>query len=85
LISPFFQKVIDDVQVGVSREGLSMQNLRLFPMILPPLEEQHRIVTKVSELMTLCDTLEKELYNQELGQQQLLEAVLHHALTPSLD
>jgi type I restriction enzyme, S subunit len=36
LTSPFFQKVIDDVQVGVSREGLSMQRLRLFPMLLPP-------------------------------------------------
>src|SRR5579862_6719282 len=41
LTSPFFQRVIDDVQVGVSREGLSMQKLRLFPMLIPPLAEQH--------------------------------------------
>lgn len=47
LISPFFQKVIDDVQVGVSREGLSMQRLRLFPMLIPPLAEQQRIVATV--------------------------------------
>ena len=58
LTSPFFQKVIDDVQVGVSREGLSMQRFRLFPMLLPPLAEQHRIVAKVDELMALCDRLE---------------------------
>ena len=57
LTSPFFQEVIDDVQVGVSREGLSMQRLRLFPMLLPPLAEQHRIVAKVDELMALCDRL----------------------------
>jgi len=57
LTSPFFQKVIDDVQVGVSREGLSMQRLCLFPMLIPPLAEQHRIVAKVDELMALCDRL----------------------------
>jgi type I restriction enzyme S subunit len=65
LISPFFQKVIDDVQVGVSREGLSMQRLRLFPMLLPPLAEQHRIVTRVNELMGLCDRLERGFKEQE--------------------
>ncbi len=65
LISPFFQKVIDDVQVGVSREGLSMQRLRLFPMLLPPLAEQRRIVARVNELMDLCDQLEKAKAGRE--------------------
>jgi type I restriction enzyme, S subunit len=70
---------------GTAQPKMNQANMNSIPIALPPLEEQHRIVTKVSELMTLCDTLETELYNQELGQQQLLEAVLHHALTPSLD
>jgi type I restriction enzyme, S subunit len=67
---------------ATAQKNINLEILSAVLIPLPPLEEQHRIVTKVSELMTLCDTLETELYNQELGQQQLLEAVLHHALTP---
>lgn len=58
VISPFFQQTIMRVQVGVSREGLSMTRLREFPLPLPPLAEQHRIVAKVDELLALCDELE---------------------------
>jgi type I restriction enzyme, S subunit len=78
LISPFFQRIIDDVQVGVSREGLSMQRLRQFPMLLPPLAEQHRIVAKVDELMTLCDRLEAAQTERESRRDRLAAASLHH-------
>jgi type I restriction enzyme, S subunit len=78
LISPFFQKMIDDVQVGVSREGLSMQRLRLFPMLLPPLAEQYRIVIQVNELMALCDRLEAARDEQERRRDRLAAASLHH-------
>ena len=74
LTSPFFQKVIDDVQVGVSREGLSMQRLRLCPMLIPPLAEQHRIVTKVDELMVLCDRLEAAQAKRESRRDRLVAA-----------
>ena len=84
LISPFFQKVIDDVQVGVSREGLSMQRLRLFPMLLPPLAEQRRIVVKVEELMAVCDRLEAQLTTAQTESRRLLEAVLQAALAPAM-
>ena len=77
LTSPFFQEVIDDVQVGVSREGLSMQRLRLFPMLLPPLAEQHRIVAKVNELMALCDRLEAAQAERESRRDRLAIASLH--------
>ena len=76
LTSPFFQEVIDDVQVGVSREGLSMQRLRLFPMLLPPLAEQHRIVAKVDELLALCDRLEAAQTERESRRDQLAAASL---------
>ena len=81
LTSPFFQKVIDDVQVGVSREGLSMQRLRLFPMLLPPFAEQHRIVAKAEELLALCDQLESQLTVIQTESRRLLEAVLHQTLS----
>ncbi len=74
LRSPFFQKVIDDVQVGVSREGLSMQGLKKFPMLIPPLPEQHRIVAKVDELMALCDRLEAAQQRREQHRTHLTAA-----------
>ncbi len=73
---------LQDGSRGTGQPNVNGQTLGKMLVPLPPLEEQRRIVAKVSELMTICDTLETELYNQELGQQQLLEAVLHHALTP---
>ena len=82
LTSPFFQKVIDDVQVGVSREGLSMQRLRLFPMLIPPLAEQHRIVAKVDELMALCDRLEAAQAERERRRERLAAASLHRLNQP---
>ena len=51
-------------QVGMSREGLSMGRLGIFPIPLPPLEEQDRIVSRVDELMELCDQLEAKLSSQ---------------------
>ena len=59
LISVHVQQTVRDVQVGVSREGLSIAKLGQFVIPLPPLAEQHRIVARVEELMKLCDALEQ--------------------------
>jgi type I restriction enzyme S subunit len=62
--------------------SINMTQLRSCPMPLPPLAEQHRIVTKVDELMSLCDQLESNLASADDTRRRLLEAVLHEALTP---
>ena len=77
IISPFFQKTIMDRQVGMSREGLSMVKLMTFPIPIPPLAEQNRIVVKVEKLMTLCDKLEKELLEETKKRMTLNKASLH--------
>ena len=64
-----------DVQVGVSREGLSIAKLGQFLIPVPPLAEQSRIVTRVEALMRLCDALEAK------GQ---LEAAQHAQLVSTL-
>lgn len=58
LVSRHVQQTVMDVQVGVSREGLSIAKLGQFLIPVPPLAEQSRIVTRVEELMRLCDVLE---------------------------
>jgi type I restriction enzyme S subunit len=75
LVSRHVQQAVMDVQVGVSREGLSIAKLGNFLIPLPPLAEQSRIVTRVEELMRLCDALEAK------GQ---LEAAQHAQLVSTL-
>ena len=49
---------------------------------LPPLAEQRRIVSKVDELMGLCDRLEVGLSTGEETRGRLFESVLYEALEP---
>lgn len=67
IISPYFQNRIMDVQVGMSREGLSKKVLKDLLIPLPPLAEQHRIVAKVDRLMALCDELETRQQQERVG------------------
>lgn len=50
---------------------------------LPPLAEQHRIVSKVDELMALCDRLEASLTATAATRRRLLDALLAEALAPA--
>jgi type I restriction enzyme S subunit len=54
--------------------------LEEIPIPLPPLAEQHRIVSRVDELMGLCDQLEQQLNQADQQRRRLLEAVLAEAL-----
>lgn len=60
-----------------------MSTVRAYPIPLPPIAEQHRIVGKVVELMALCDGLETSITTSEKIRSRLLEAVLHNALEPA--
>jgi type I restriction enzyme S subunit len=53
-----------------------------FLIPIPPLAEQHRIVSKVDELMALCDQLEASLANATSTRSRLLNALLAEALMP---
>jgi len=59
---------------------INQSTLLKLPIPLPPLAEQHRIVAKVEELMTLCDRLEVQLANAKTEASRLLASVLHHSL-----
>lgn len=45
-----------------------------------PLAEQHRIVAKVDELMSLCDQLKNSLHQTQETQILLTDAVVENAL-----
>ncbi len=58
--------------------NLGILNEILIP--LAPLAEQHRIVAKVDELMSLCDEIEAGIVSSTAVNRQLLEVSLHKAL-----
>ena len=52
------------------------------PLPLPGLNEQHRIVAKVDELMALCDRLEAQQADAESAHAQLVQALEQRAFQP---
>lgn len=82
LMSPMVQKLVWGRQVGMAIEGLSKKVLEQFEFPIPPLEEQHRIVAKVDELMSLCDALEAQTEASISAHQILVETLLNALLLP---
>jgi type I restriction enzyme S subunit len=60
--------------------GISREDVERFPLSLPPLEEQLRIVAKVDELMAVCDKLEAVLGEAQTERGRLLQTLLHESL-----
>jgi type I restriction enzyme S subunit len=58
----------------MAREGLSKKVLEQFEIPLPPIAEQHRIVTRVTELMRFCDVLEQQLQRSQAVAERLAVA-----------
>ena len=66
-----------DAIKGATLNRTSLSNI-LVP--LPPLAEQHRIVARADELMTLCDRFEERLVTTEDTRRGLLDAVLNEVV-----
>lgn len=60
-----------------SMKNVSRETMSLLPVSLPPLQEQHRIVAKIDELMGLCDFLEQQIDAATSKQAKLLNALIH--------
>lgn len=55
---------------------------KIYPIVLaiPPLAEQHRIVAKVDQLMTLCDQLKTSLTQARQLNEQLASTMIEQAV-----
>ena len=75
LASPMYRESVSEASAGIGINNLKGSSLLDLDIALPPLAEQSRIVTRVEELMRLCDALEAK------GQ---LEAAQHAQLVSTL-
>ena len=64
-----------------SMPKINQSTLVSLPILVPPLNEQKRIVAKVDELMGLIDTLEEGLKRAQGDAERLLEAAVRSLLT----
>jgi type I restriction enzyme S subunit len=77
LASPVVQNLIDAIQVGATREALTKAMIEQFEIPVPSLAEQHRIVAKVDQLMSLVDELECQQAASREKASNLLDAIVH--------
>ena len=75
LASPFQNQLLDNSS-GMTAAGVKASRLKEIPVVIPPAEEQQRIIAKVDELMALCDQLEQRSESQLAAHQTLVEALL---------
>jgi type I restriction enzyme S subunit len=70
--------------IGTTMTNLNHGILNKMPMLIPPLAEQHRIITEVDRLMALCEQLKTRLSDAQTTQLHLADAVVENALGDAL-
>ena len=70
---------------GGFQPKLSQGNLNIIPISIPPFDEQLIIVNKVTQLMNLCDELEKKIEKRDSYQERIMQAVVKQAFTTKLE
>jgi type I restriction enzyme S subunit len=78
--SPYFVSFAFSKATGSTIKNLGLKSMNNFPIALPPVKEQHRIVAKVDELMALCDQLKGSLQQAQQIQIHLTDAVVENAI-----
>ena len=75
--SPSVQDVIESESSGSTKQAeLATGTVRNYPVPLPPVEEQRRIVARVDELVALCDRLADGLGESRTATERLLANAL---------
>jgi type I restriction enzyme S subunit len=79
-MSKVVQEQIAKLATGMTATGVKSSKLKELPLPIPPLAEQHRIVAKVDELMTVCDQLKAQLTEARQQHAQLATTLVEQAV-----
>lgn len=74
----YYNRVADGT--SSSMKNVSREQIRSLVVAPPPQDEQHSIVAKVDELMTLCDQLKARLTDAQTTKLHLTDAIVEQAL-----
>jgi len=80
LTEPHLLERAAEKAIGSTVKHLRVGDVENLVVPVPPLEEQHRIVQKVDELMALCDQLKERLNQASETRCQLAEAIVEKSL-----
>ncbi|MBF0396729.1 MAG: restriction endonuclease subunit S [Desulfobacterales bacterium] len=80
LESPIYWKQLYEVAWGAGQLNINGTSLSNIVIPLPPLPEQHHIVSKLNQLMSLCDELEQSIQQGKTTADKLLQQALKEAL-----
>jgi len=82
--SPIFKRyLVEEAQGTANQASITQLSIKHFLICVPPLTEQHRIVTKANELMALCDQLEQQTEQSLTAHQTLVEVLLSSLFKPA--
>ena len=77
---------LDDYITGSAQPKLSQDNLNKIPILLPPLEEQVRIIEELEHWLTLIDKIEQSQSNLQTiikhTKSKILDLAIHGKLVP---
>lgn len=82
--SPYFYDATRNDMFGVAITRVTLEKIQNSLLAVPPLSEQYRIVTKIEQLMKLCDELEQTIQQNLKYTKDLLQVALKEALKPRL-
>jgi len=70
------QKQFIQLQRGATKKGLGLDDIRSINIPLPPLAEQHRIVTEVERRLSICDKMEANIAESLQKAESLRQSIL---------
>ena len=78
------QAHIDETKVGIAQGHFNIGSMRVTPLPLPPLAEQHEIVRRVEALFKLADAIERRVAAATARADKLTQAILARAFRGEL-
>ncbi len=85
LQSEYFQKTVWSNASGATTPIVNKGKWEQIAIPMPPFDEQREIITKVNQLMLMCDELEKKIEKRDLYQGRIMQAIIKQAFSDKLE